>query len=490
VGRLRSTSAARPARAARRSRALSRRTALVAAFLVGLALRLPGLIFNGMDDLDQMVLVWGADVAKQGIAEAFAENYGFLSYLAFGAAAAMAEWMPRFWWAPYKALEIAGEIGVVAALLALVPVALRLRALALYWLNPWFVLHGAWLGFWDGPWVAVALAGVVALGRIRDARLAWAAFGVLLATSAMLKPQGLFQVAGPVGLGLVVHALRGRGTAPLVAFAAGGAALLAAGAAFLVAAGSDALAIPRNYLGAAGAMPTLCNNCLNVWHPVTVALQSALGQSGPTWELVLPRAAATGLQLLAAVATLGAVVWFAWRLPLRATEPAARARSMLLLLAFASLVVASFGTMAHVNHGYAALVFAIPFAAERCGARAWAALVAIGFAAHFLVFGLGRAQVRPYVCQEYAQRADGCDTQWTAGVMTGSFADFANARVLIGRIHRSAARWRGLLPFQRAAGGIARRWIPDEPTLALLGGAQAIAALALLRALVRETRRE
>ena len=63
----------------------------IALFLFGVALRLPGLLFNGMADVYQILLEWGAAVHHLGLVEAFGVNYGILSYVAFGATSASSE---------------------------------------------------------------------------------------------------------------------------------------------------------------------------------------------------------------------------------------------------------------------------------------------------------------------------------------------------------------------------------------------------------------
>ena len=51
----------------------------IALFLLGIALRLPGLLFNGMADVYQILLEWGAAVHHLGLVDAFGINYGILS---------------------------------------------------------------------------------------------------------------------------------------------------------------------------------------------------------------------------------------------------------------------------------------------------------------------------------------------------------------------------------------------------------------------------
>ncbi|RIK91374.1 MAG: hypothetical protein DCC71_25110, partial [Proteobacteria bacterium] len=441
-----------------RARRGARRWPWVAALAGGLALRLPGLLFNGMYDLDQMILEWGADVAQRGIGPAFGENYGFLSYLAYGAAAQLAEAMPRFWWAPVKAMEICAELGVLAALLALAAPAHRLAVVAMFWLNPWFALHGAWHGFWEGPHVLAALLGVVCVARVRRSWVAWGALGFLVAASWMFKPQGLIQIGVPVGIFLGLALLR-NGRTEVFWYVAGVLAFLALGTALLVADGAHPLAIPRNAFTAADAMPNLCNECLNLWRPVSVLFMAALGQEGPTHQLVLPATLLTVLQLFAAAVTLGAIAVYAWRLSPQGAPP--RAHTLLLAMAFSSLVISSFGTMAHVNHGFTAAVLLIPFAAGDARLRRpWIALIAISLLAHLTTFGVGRPRVLPEL-----------------------YLDFDPARALVAGIEGAVREARELPLLQFRVQRFLRRWLPLEPTLTVLSLGQAVCAVALVRAL-------
>ena len=66
------------------------RSPLAAFFFVGLVVRLAGMFFNGVGDLNQILLDWGFAVHRHGLVEALGINYGVLSYALFGRAAAAA----------------------------------------------------------------------------------------------------------------------------------------------------------------------------------------------------------------------------------------------------------------------------------------------------------------------------------------------------------------------------------------------------------------
>src|SRR5688572_15392832 len=125
------------------------RAPIAALFAAGLALRLAGLLFNGMADIYQILLDWGFSVWKQGLVATFGINYGALSYAAFGFVVRGAELEPRFWWATYKLLIVAVDVGLLLALMQLVRPEQRKTVLVLYWLNPWFIVHEPFHGFWE-----------------------------------------------------------------------------------------------------------------------------------------------------------------------------------------------------------------------------------------------------------------------------------------------------------------------------------------------------
>jgi len=285
---------------------------LASLFALGFVLRLPGLLVNGTLDLDEIIIKWGSGVREWGLARGFAENYGVFSYALYGFAVTLAEQLPRFWWAPYKLMEVAFEVAVVIVLYKLLPPGRRHLALLLYWINPWFALHGAWQGFWEGPHTLSALLAVLGLARLRSEKLAWGLAGLSLMTGAMFKPQGLVYFVLPLGLYLGLHLIYRR-PLPLASFALGCILVLTFATGLLVANGGEVLAIPRNYLTAATVMPNLCNDCINIWRPITRLLQAALGQSGFTYWLRLPAPLYNLLHLLAFSTALALMVIFCWK---------------------------------------------------------------------------------------------------------------------------------------------------------------------------------
>ena len=388
---------------------------LIALFVVGLTLRLPGVLFNGVADIYQMVLDWGFDVRALGLARAFDINYGVLSYAVFGAVARLAEEMPRFWWAPYKLAVVLFEVGVLAVLVQLVRPAERTLVTWLYWLNPWVILHGGFLGFWEGAYLLCALWGIVALRRIRSDGAAWLACGALLMCSAMLKPQGLVHFVGPLGLYLAVRSMRGS-TRPLQGYGMGVAAVVVSVSLLLWLAGGSALGVYHNYAFTFTTMPNLSNGGPNLWRLASFAMMEVLGQTGEVSDLRPGRIWVAGLSLVATAVSGAVLLLFASRMagPTQATEPrhawSARLHAVLpratvelpppaaalLFLVIGALVMSQFGVRAHINHSYGATVLLIPFVAANRRLRPWwVVIVGIQALAELSTYGLGSTLLIP-----------------------------------------------------------------------------------------------
>jgi uncharacterized membrane protein len=258
-------------------------------FFLGLFLRLAGLPFNGMADLQQFIFNWGCGVRYLGLGEAFREIYGVFSYIFYALAAGLAELIPRFWWAPCKLLETLFEIAILFFLYRLLPRKHRYLALFMYWLNPYFVIHGAFYGYWEGPHLFFCLAGLLCLKEMPQKGVAWICAGALWAVSAMFKPQGFAYFVVPALIYLILGWLLFGGF-DLARFFAGAMSVFGIITAFLMVIGGEFMAIPRNYFSVLTIMPNLSNESLNIWRPITRVLQAILGQSGPTYTLQLPTA--------------------------------------------------------------------------------------------------------------------------------------------------------------------------------------------------------
>jgi hypothetical protein len=363
---------------------------LVLLLVAGLVVRLAGILFNGMGDLYQILLEWGFAVVHEGLVDAFAINYGIFSYALFGLAAWAAELVPRFWWAPYKLVILAFDIGVLVALLKIAPTR-SLTIVALYWLNPWFILHQAYHGFWEAPHIFFGLLAVLAVRHDSRPEQKWAAAGALLACSAMFKPQGLIHFIGPLGLYLAVEALRSD-RKPLAWFVAGCATVFASLALTIAAAGGPPRALLDNYRSAFVTMPGISNGGPGIWRFVSFLYMTATGQDQTIPFVKIPRMTIAVASGVAAIASMGILTLFAWRRRLT-DEPA---RLVLMILALGSLVMAQFGVRAHINHSYTAMVLLVPIAASSTAMRRlWVAMCALLGVSHVLAFGLGHAALLP-----------------------------------------------------------------------------------------------
>lgn len=424
---------------------------------LGLVARLAGLCFNGMSDLDQIIFSWGSHVEHAGLAKGFAENYGILSYALYGLAARAAEFMPRFWWAPYKAMEIGFEFATFFTLRALLPKDKKDLALFLYWLNPWFILHGAYQGFWEGPHTLSALAALWVLRRSERSPRGWLAAGMLLMAGAMFKPQALFYFVLPAGIYLGLRWVFKR-EPTLLWFSAGALIVAAAAAVFLEAGGVSWRALPNNYWTSVRVMPNLCNECVNVWRPVTRALMEQLGQTGLTTRLRLPMSVNAPIHAASFAVALGLVAVFGRSLMRRFERPGGW--DLYLVMTFAAVAIPQLATKAHINHGYAGLVLLIPVIAVAPRVLLpWSAMVAVHFYAHLADMHLGRAYAHDVVPENFP---------W--------------GRELIARVNEAFARPDALVNLHAFVNGLVEK-LPLEPVVTELSVVQFLFVLYLLKVL-------
>lgn len=383
----------------------------LALILLGLALRLPGLLFNGMADPYQIIFEWGAAVHRLGLVQAFGVNYGILSYAAYGVFEALAEWMPRFWWIPYKVGLIGFDLAACLALLALADPRDRKWVVILAWLNPWFILHGAYHGFWEGPHLLFGLLAVLALRRVRDKRWAWAAAGALVMCSAMFKPQGLIHFAGPLGLYLGVEWLRSV-RRPLAWYLTGLLGVAGVTSLAIWLAGGSSLAVIDNYRSVFTSMAKMSNGGPGLWRFLSWAYMEGTGQPGLVLDMRISRPALAAWNALAGLLAIAILYVFSTRLGLLRREAAAAAprwltrvvpaaavrwpdaRVAFIVLTLGTFVMSQFGPRAHISHSYVAMVMLVLFAArDRVTAWLWTAMCVMLGLAHLSTFQFGGAVV-------------------------------------------------------------------------------------------------
>jgi len=360
-------------------------------FLLGLIVRLAGLPFNGMADLYQILLDWGFGVHSRGLVAGFGINYGIFSYAFFGLAAGAAEAVPRFWWAPYKIIILAFDAGVLAALLRLVPRERWTAVMLMFWLNPWFILHEAYYGFWEAPHILCALAAVLVLSR-SDRGRAWAIVGALLMCSAMFKPQGILYFIGPVGVYFLVRWLR-EPTSDAFYWAAGAAAVAVVTSAAIYLAGGSLFALVENYRSAFTIMSGVSNGGPGFWRFVSFLYMQLTGQSGHVAFLHMPRVLIGALSGVAGIACLAILVVYARQL---SNGPRTPAEALFLMMTMGALALSQFGARAHINHSYTMMVLMVPLAAIRGEMfKPWLAMNVLLGLSHVLIFGLGDAALLP-----------------------------------------------------------------------------------------------
>lgn len=386
-----------------------------ALFALGLVARLGGLFFNGMADLYQILLDWGFSVWKHGLVAAFSINYGALSYAAYGLVVRAAEMIPRFWWAPYKLFIVGADVALLVALLQMVPRDRRTAVLVLYWLNPWFILHEPYHGFWEAPHILCGALAVIAVARTNGSPAAWGLTGALLACSAMLKPQGLLYFVGPVGGYLAIQWLRGY-RAAFHWWLAGTTAVFLGTSLYFWVNGGSALAVVDNYRSAFSTQSGLSNGGPGIWRFVAFAYGLATAQQEHVAFVRMPRLLIGAGSAAAALSCLAVFSLFALRVApagvrLRSSFvdaaaqrlmgvpdviPRAPGELLLMLLVLGSLVMSQFGVRAHINHSYTAVILLVPLVVQRPTLlRPWALFTGLLALAHVLIYAMGGPVLLP-----------------------------------------------------------------------------------------------
>ena len=172
----------------------------------------------------------------------------------------------------------------------------------MFWVNPWFVLHGAWQGFWDGPHTLMALLAIYMLKTDENVQrgFAWACYSESLRfsnrrgwCSSSFQQQPIFfwihtlwqeDVVYPMMLGALIVFLAALG--------------------LTLASGGTLLWFPE-LSALTQIMPNLSNESLNIWRTITRLIQAATGQSGPSYTLVLGGQTYSFLHLMATAVTAG-----------------------------------------------------------------------------------------------------------------------------------------------------------------------------------------
>jgi len=341
---------------------------LVSLFILGLVLRLMGVLFMGCGDINQRIMQWGDFILKHGLIKGYLVskiNYGPFSLGFFELARFLAKYTPRFWWLPYKLIVIGFEVLVLLTLWRILPVKHRHFALILYWINPYFIFSGGWQGVWDATYVLWGLIAVLVVKELRNKRLAWALVGVLVIIAWLFKPQGLAYFVGPTGLFLALKYIQTRNT-EVVWFSIGILGTVIAVSLYLwVESGLiNILLLYFRNMSTSGLL--ICPSCTGIWRSVETGL--AILQGVSPWRPYIEPTILRVIDSAAFISVLFLIILFTFKVPLsrydNLWDSLSKAHSLLLVIAYSSLVFSQIATRAHVNHTYAALVLLIPFAVK------------------------------------------------------------------------------------------------------------------------------
>jgi hypothetical protein len=402
----------------------SARYALLAALLVGLAVRLATLTLPGTED----VMVWKT--------WSYAASHEVTSMYGVGGSPprrALVQWKTRYTTVDYPpgTLYLLGLVGRAyriedpsftdsAALTAAIKLAtlvfdactcglvwlltrrftnhgLAAAAAIGYWLSPGTLMDGAVLGYLD-PWMTAPALAALVLADVGMGSLC----GAAIAAAALVKLQAIF--IAPVALLLLWHA-SGRPWRSTVAAALGAASVAVAGVAPFASRG----ALPNLAQGVGSLLhhDMLSGTAANLWWLVTWALRAAyavhdLGRWA-AWTMTvkilgISRVEALGYPNPRLVATALVVLAAAWAL-LRAHHAVARGATRAVIIGAGAFIVHAYftlGVQVHENH----LFLAIPLLAVSAAALPHyrGTLLAAGLILAlnlFLFYGVGRGYPLP-----------------------------------------------------------------------------------------------
>ena len=297
---------------------------------------------------------------------------------------------------PYKIIILAFDIAVLFALCRIAPRDKRTAVAAMYWVNPWFILHEAYHAFWEGPHILLGLLAVLAARHIRRSAWRWVAAGALLACSAMFKPQGLLHLPRsartiPCSPGVVRRAsaicvvyVRRSGSRCRDFAGDSGRRWFGTGALRKLSKRDDGDG--RHFKRGTGNLAIRRvrvhgDDRPAAGHSVRENAENADRRTVRVCRCADTRNASRVLRFVS-----GCV---------KPTAPNAGS-SVLAVLAFGSLVMSQFGVRAHINHSYGAMVLLIPLAVSHERLRTlWMGMCALLGISHALVYGLGHAALLP-----------------------------------------------------------------------------------------------
>lgn len=250
--------------------------------IIGFILRLSGIFFNGNQNLDTYK-DWATKFQTVGLANSFEGGYGPIAYIIMAGGDLMGKSTPQIWWWPYKMSDLIFETIIMISLLFLFKEK-KWLILFMYWLNPWFLIPGAWEGFWDAPYALFILFSALILDFNFRGKEKFVWSGLSLGIAAMIKPQ----VSAPLvalSIYFAIVFITKFTIRDAVRFFIGFTVLPLLFNLYFVSQGKALLFFPKQYSGFLLYMPYLVNSEINIWYTITRIIMYYKHLTGPIYSL-------------------------------------------------------------------------------------------------------------------------------------------------------------------------------------------------------------
>ncbi len=365
-----------------------RRKIFILLLIIGFILRLAGLFFDGNHNYDSYKEV-GQLVRNLGLADGYTPGYGPISQLIMGLCDYFVQFTPHIWWFPYKTANFIFECAILFFLLKLLK-KYPFEVVILYWLNPWFLIPGAWQGFWDAGLGFFILLTAFILDFRKDNGKNYFLAGLFLGIAFCIKPQVLAVLAVLGIYFLIFHIVRFR-FKEMLCFALGFAFLPMIFNFYFFLNAKGTLYFFQVFYVTISAMPNLVNSEINIWHTVSYIIMSFNHMKGPIYSLSTTYYPYNLMERGAQVFFFLLLIIYMFRVYLQKLD---RSRYFFTkAFAFSLLLMPQILTRSHVYHLYSATLLMIPLIItekEKNLFIFWAITIFIHFC-NISGYGLGRS---------------------------------------------------------------------------------------------------
>jgi len=219
---------------------------------------------------------------------AFYGIYFPITYIFFGLSAWIAKFIPHLWFLPFKATNLIFEFLILILLLKLFPKN-KFGVTLLYWLNPWFIILGAWQGFWDSLMgLLLLLSAAVFDEKIKIKKPSFVS-GLLIGLAFMVKPQAQSLVLGAFLFFLVKDFIKTKFVRAFNFFSGFIIPFIMFSLYFKVY-GQSVFYVAQRLKEVKDIFPVLVGSEVNIWHPISRVVQYFINQPGPIYLPYLDKA--------------------------------------------------------------------------------------------------------------------------------------------------------------------------------------------------------